>query len=427
MSAPAYTIKPALRCLRKPKNYTACLRTFTTTYSPQEAALQANSPAPGLDPALVSKKSHEQQLISQGIQPIGSRRRRVALRTTANIPFEQLPYQCFQEARKILLSDREEKLEHIEEERKRIARLEARDPAQCGGEVVKRAKLIAMRKFLEELKIKADINDPAIKKRFEDGDGTLHLSLESPTKLTGLPGDMNRPIYRYLADRKWREYKRLVIMQRVTQMNIVPDVLPHLDPTAAVELAFGRRNVQPGEFVDSRVSEIPPKLNIQVFDKGERLVTIMVLDSDVPNVEKDRFDYRCHFLATNIPVSPTITSLPFRYLSPETQVVLPWLPPHAQKGSPYHRLSIFVLQQPEGKTLDIEAMRAKEKRHGFNLRSFNDRYLMKPIGVHLFRTIWDEGTAGVMARAGLEGADAELKRKKPESLPYKKKDGARYR
>ena len=245
--------------------------------------------------------------------------------------------------------------------------------------------------------------------------------------LMRLPGDMNRPIYRYFADRKWREYKRLIMMQRITQMNIVPDVLPHLDPTAAVDLAFGRRTVQPGEFVDSRVSEIPPKLNIQVFDKGERLVTIMVLDSDVPNVEKDRFDYRCHFLATNILLSPTITSIPFRHLSAETQIALPWLPPHAQKGSPYHRLSIFVLQQPKGKSLDIEAMRTKEKRHGFNLRSFNDRHLLKPIGVHLFRNIWDEGTAGVMKRAGLEGVDVELKRKKVEPLPYKKKDGARYR
>jgi len=93
------------------------------------------------------------------------------LRTTTNIPFEQLPYQCFQEARQILLSDREEKLELIEEERKRIARLEARNAAECGGEVVKRAKLIAMRKYLEHLKIMADINDPMIKKRFEDGDG----------------------------------------------------------------------------------------------------------------------------------------------------------------------------------------------------------------------------------------------------------------
>ena len=239
-------------------------------------------------------------------------------------------------------------------------------------------------------------------------------------------GDMNRPIYRYLADRRWREYKRALLLQRINQMSVVPDVLPHLDPTAEVDLGFGRRNVQPGEFVDSRVSEVPARLNVQVFDKGKRLVSIAVIDSDVPNLETDGFDYRCHFLAINIPLSPSATSIALSKLS-ETQIARPWLPPHAQKGSPYHRLSVFVLQQVEGKTLDVAAIREREKPEGFNLRSFNDRHLLKPIGVHMFRSIWDEGTAGVMRRAGIEGTDMELKRKKPESLPYKKKDGARYR
>ena len=238
---------------------------------------------------------------------------------------------------------------------------------------------------------------------------------------------MNRPIYRYLADRKWREYKRLIMMQRISQMHVVPDVLPHLDPVAEVSLAFGRRNVQPGEFVDSRVSEILPRLNVQLFEKGEKLVTVVVVDSDVPNLKKDAFDYRCHFLATNIPLSPSTTSIPFSSLSEKSQVVFPWLPPHAQKGSPYHRLSIFVLQQSEGKALDIETMREKENRKGFNLRSFNHRHLVTSIGVHLFRNKWDEGTDGVMRRAALDRANIELRRKKPEALPYKKKDGARYR
>ena len=238
---------------------------------------------------------------------------------------------------------------------------------------------------------------------------------------------MNRPIYRYLADQEWREYRRRVLMQRITQMSVVPDVLPHVDPTAEVGLGFRRRKVHPGDFVDSRVSEVPARLTVQVFDKGERLVSVVVVDSDVPNLETDGFGYRCHFLAANIPVSPTSTSLPFSRLSPEAQIVLPWLPPYAQKGSPYHRYSVFVLQQAEGKSLDVAALRERVERDGFNLRGFNDRYAVKPIGVYMFRCTWDEGTAGVMRRAGVEGANIEFRRKKPEKMPYRKKDGARYR
>lgn len=208
-------------------------------------------------------------------------------------------------------------------------------------------------------------------------------------------------------------------------MHVVPDIVPFLDPIAEVTLAFGSRVVQPGEFVDSRVSEIPARLRIQVFDKGERLVTIVIVDPDVPNEATDGFEYRCHFLAVNVPVSPTSNAIALSRLGEQT--ALTWLPPFAQMGSPYHRLSIFILQQPQGAKLDLEANKKKVKRDGFNLRSFQDLYALTPVGVNIFRSQWDEGTDGVMERAGMEGADIEFRRKKPEKLPYKKKDGARYR
>lgn len=231
---------------------------------------------------------------------------------------------------------------------------------------------------------------------------------------------MNKPIYRYLADKKWRKYQRLLIAQRIDQLNIVPDVLPHFEPTADVRLAFRTRKVQPGEFVDSRISEVPARLNVQVFDKGERLVTIVVVDSDVPNIESDNFTSRCHFLATNIPLSPTQTSLPLSKVQ-EEQLVLPWLPPFAQKGTKYHRYSAFVLQQQPGQIFNAAELKEKVERDGFHLRGFVDRHRVQPIGVGIFRSLWDEGTAGVMHRAKIEGADIEFTRKKIEALKPKQK------
>ena len=244
---------------------------------------------------------------------------------------------------------------------------------------------------------------------------------------------MNRPIYRYLADKKWRAYKRRILMQRISQMYVVPDMFQHLDPTAEVSLAFGRRNIQPGEFVDSRISEKPARLKIQPFDKGERLVTVAVMDADVPDEERDAFTSRCHFLAVNIPVSPTSTSVPFSKLSKESHIVLPWLPPYAQKGAPYHRLGVFVLQQPgegpEAMKMDVAGLQESmaRKRDRFRVRGFAQNHALHPIGVHLFRSKWDEGTDAVVTRAGIEGFNIEYARKKPEKLPYKKKDGERYR
>lgn len=110
--------------------------------------------------------------MKSGITPIGSRRRRAAIKTSDNIPFEQLPYQCFQEALKVLKADREEKIKDIQTERLRISNLMAQDPSTIsGGERQKQTRLDSMRRHLEYLKIQADINDPLIKKRFEDGEG----------------------------------------------------------------------------------------------------------------------------------------------------------------------------------------------------------------------------------------------------------------
>ena len=247
---------------------------------------------------------------------------------------------------------------------------------------------------------------------------------------------MNKPIYRYLADKKWREMKRKLLMQRVTQMSVIPDVLPHIDPVASVEIRFGRRKIQPGVFVPTLISETPPNLAIQVFDRGERLITVVAIDSDVPNTEKDGFDYRCHGIWSNILIDPTKPILSLNAVAKE-RIVMPWMPPYGQKGSPYHRISFFVLQQVplvEGnQTLDTQPLSERFERDGFILRSFmarceiDQKIKMKPVGITMFRTEWDDGTEALMKRHGIPGWDVEYKRQKIQKLPYFKKDGERYR
>lgn len=110
--------------------------------------------------------------MKQGLPPIGSRRRRAAIKTSQNIPFEHLPYQCFQDARAVLQADRQEKLQALQSTLASIKRLEGTPADQLpGGERKKTMRLASLRKHVEELKILADINDPNVKRRFEDGLG----------------------------------------------------------------------------------------------------------------------------------------------------------------------------------------------------------------------------------------------------------------
>ncbi|KIW91006.1 uncharacterized protein Z519_08789 [Cladophialophora bantiana CBS 173.52] len=411
--APSVLLLQSLRSLAiEAPSSRAGLRTFATTSSAcQEVEVQKPSYYHNPDPATVHVPRLERKLLRAGQFPVGSRRRRAALAHSPGIPFDELPYQCFQEARKILIADRAEKLKKIETERARIARLREVDPSTFpGGELYKQRRINSMLAELEKLKILADINDPNVKRRFEDG-----------------KGDLSKPIYRYLADRKWREYPRKVLVQRITQMKVVPDVIPNVDSILDVKIVFGNRIVQPGEFVESYISESPCRLTLQSYERGEKMVTIAVVDPDVPNVETDSFDSRCHYLASNITISPTQPSVDLASLSPENQVLLPWMPPYAQKGSPYHRLSIVILQQKDNIPIDLEVAKQKIQRDGFTVRSMMSRHMLSPISASLFRTQWDESTAAVMERAGIEGADVELKRRKVEPLPYQRRNTSRMR
>ncbi|RCI11318.1 hypothetical protein L249_7773 [Ophiocordyceps polyrhachis-furcata BCC 54312] len=347
-----------------------------------------------LDPNTVLPR-FEAQLIKAGIMPIGSRRRRIALRTCGtNIPFEQLPYQAFQEALKILAADRVEKLDRIRVQLAKIERLEKKDAADFrGGQTTKDRRLADMREEVERLKILADINDPLVKKRFEDG-----------------LGDMNKPIYRFLLRKKWLAYDHKLITQRIEQFHIVPDLLPKFEPSVDVKLFFQGVKTPPGSIVPSTVSERPPLLRIQLFEKGERLFTVVVVDADVPDLERDSFAKRCHYLAANITLGPCNGSLPLAKVKADNLAV-PWLPPVSQKGAPYHRLAIFLLEQQSGEMIDVAKMRELySARDGFSVKSLRDKFPLRPVGFNIFRSLWDDDTVDVMARHGIPGADVELRR-----------------
>ncbi|KAH6649017.1 phosphatidylethanolamine-binding protein [Truncatella angustata] len=385
----------------------ATTTTKSTPPPPEPVAQSPETQALQNDPRnTVTSYWAERKLVKKGLPPIGSRRRRAAIQTSQNIPFEHLPYQAFQEARNILNEDRQEKLKALQSALASIKRLEETPADQLpGGERKKSMRLTSLREYVEELKVLVDINDPVVKRKFEDG-----------------LGDFDKPVYRHLAEKKWRGYPLRLIQQRIDTLNIVPDVLPKFEPTADVQMYFRRNKVEPGEILDSRVTENPPRLKVQVFNAGERLVSVVVMDSDVPNAENDSFERRCHYLAANVPISPNQQSLPLSQVNRESQLVVPWLPAFSQKGAPYHRLSVFVLEQKPGETLDVAKLKELyTARDGFSLKSYRDKFALNPIGFNMFRTVWDEGTADVMNRHNIPGANIEFKLKRVYSLKGDKK------
>lgn len=242
------------------------------------------------------------------------------------------------------------------------------------------------------------------------------------------PGDMSKPIYRYFAEQKWRGMAYKILAQRVSQFHIVPDVLSRFDPKMDLQLSFHGRRVDPGEIVDSLVSEVPPNLRVQVFDDKERLVSVVVMDSDVPDAQNDAFSRRLHFMAANVPLSCLTKNISLGRVAEARagagdgvgQLVVPWLPPFSQEGAPYHRISVWLLEQAG--ELDVGKLRrAYAGRDGFQLQAFRANFGVKPFGFNMFRSVWDEGTAKVMERNGIPGADVVFRRKRVHSLKAPKK------
>lgn len=176
--------RPLAKCIQCTGHRSLALpiRSFTSAsrlaLDVETGASETQAPPPSTpkkrDPNTVTTAHGERQLLrNQRLTPIGSRRRRAAMQQSG-LPFSELPYQCFQEARAYLREDRAEKLEAIRVQRERIERLKEVKASET-EQSRKENRLQSMQRQLEELKILADINDPLVKKTFEDGKGEHKL------------------------------------------------------------------------------------------------------------------------------------------------------------------------------------------------------------------------------------------------------------
>ncbi|KAF3910765.1 hypothetical protein ABW20_dc0100761 [Dactylellina cionopaga] len=238
---------------------------------------------------------------------------------------ETMPFTCYQEALKIISQDRAEKLKQIAEQRKSIAGLKKLQGWKDDHPRIKR-----MQEFVDELLLKIDLNNPRIKYNYDN-----------KVKI-----DPHRRVYQYWDDEKWRSMRRKVLMQRLTQMYIVADVLPAVDPIVDVHMRFQRKNTLLGEKLPVRRVTRPPIVQIKQFDSKERLVTVLVIDADKPNLEKDGFDFYLQWMVTNCQLSiQKQMVIGSNCNSGGRDEVAPYEVPYVHKGENYHRYCVFVLEQ----------------------------------------------------------------------------------
>ncbi|GJJ13866.1 hypothetical protein Clacol_008123 [Clathrus columnatus] len=339
------------------------------------------------------------------------------------IPSGKIP--AFDEALKYIRADAR-KLSFEAKELARVIKSQEEEEVAAGQGVKKysNSELDRLREKLEILQIQSKINLPEVRFAFKMGRYPFQ-----------------EPVFRHLTEQKWRKDGMLdLLMERIYQMHVVPDLLPELHPTIDLHIQFpwttghrtlsqrrreksGWYTIEPGKFLISKQTRDPPRVATTAFHTDVRLYTMLMLDPDVPDEESNSFQTYLHWLRPNIPLSATYRNIK---ISPsdegnpvkeesieETPDVskniiggigggsardTPYIPPHPQRGTPYHRYVVLLLPHINPlEHLDIPVFK-HDQRLGFNLREFAaqwDLALGPGGGAHMWRQVWDEDVSDI--------------------------------
>ncbi|KAH7926219.1 PEBP-like protein [Leucogyrophana mollusca] len=297
------------------------------------------------------------------------------------LAFGVLP--AFDEALKVIKADSVVLKEEVQEVRASIER--AKEAPAKDEDVLRK-----LEERLHILEVQSEINFP-----------------ETRWKVANGMADMSKAVDRHLVEQRWRKEGALdLLMERIHQMHVVPDVLPDLHPSLDVRVTFPEvpssdasedaplkvkySQVEPGTFLVPEQTINPPQLYTSVFHAETRLYTLLMVDPDVPDEANETFQTYVHWLQPNVQLS-ALSPSPLQNINSHT----PYIPPHPQRGTPYHRYVLLLL--PQQSHLSIPKL-SKEARLGFDVRAFLERYGFDASiggGAHMWREVWSEGVSGI--------------------------------
>lgn len=229
-------------------------------------------------------------------------------------------------------------------------------------------------------------------------------------------------------------------------MNVTPDLLPSIEPEVDLRIVVSGETLVPGVFTQpAAVSDLVERpicsqqlnrlplqtreqveLSAQVFHEEEKLYTLLMIDpgarpsqirrqtgldwltfnlqmfptSSIAHtrllrtcscnlfhaVNHSSFtDMKCvPSRSPNIPLSSTVSTI-------SAPALLPYVPPHPQQGTPYHRYTFLLLAQEGPLELSPEAI----ERQGFDVREFVQDHKLAAKGVTFFRQKWDKAVSEI--------------------------------
>ncbi|CAI4058863.1 hypothetical protein SKDZ_04G5230 [Saccharomyces kudriavzevii ZP591] len=250
---------------------------------------------------------------------------------------------------------------------------------------------------------KAEINNPEVQYNFQ-----FNGKLDNIKSII----DYDVPVYRHLGKQHWESYGQMLLMQRLETLAAIPDTLPTLVPRAEVNVKFPfstgvNKWIEPGEFLSSSVTSMCPAFKVQEYDYVDverQLYTILIVNPDVPDLNKDSFKMALCYGLVNVKLSYNDNLVDPRKFN-SSNIVADYLPPVPEKNAGKQRFVVWVFRQPlaadnqNSNLLEID--KEQINRDDFDVRRFTKKYNLDPVGAHLWRSEWDANVAVVREKYGL--------------------------
>lgn len=215
--------------------------------------------------------------------------------------------------------------------------------------------------------------------------------------------DRSQPVYRHYLKEDWKAYKRMLTMQRLETLAVIPDTLPTLEPEVDVQLKFPHNNVdawiEPGSILSSNVTCKPPIFEIVEFKESVKdLYTVLIVNPDTPDVENDGFSTTLHWGLKDVELSNTDSIIDIKKLDQHPKYsLIDYLPPVPEKNLGKQRFAVWVFRQSD----KLDAALSQVTRDNFDIRKFAQDNKLAPIGAHVWRSTWDLNSENVRKMYGL--------------------------
>ncbi|KAJ2813426.1 mitochondrial 54S ribosomal protein YmL35 [Coemansia furcata] len=246
-----------------------------------------------------------------------------------------------------------------------------------GSGTVNEEQIGALKKKWFDLAVEAEINDPEVLWSAKQG-----------------KYDLTRPVFLHLREQAWRGRPLEILMQRLLQMFVLPDLLDPRDvgtPSAQLNIALAANPqdvLEPGSIIDPSEAREQPEIELVKFHEDSRLHTLVMVDLDEPLETQQTFREQFHWVVANIPFSKSQSKANIA----DALTLLPYVPPHPARGTPNHRYAFVLFEQGENGSNRLESF---EVSRDSVLRTFAAQHDLRPAGISFFRASWNESVDDV--------------------------------